>query len=190
MIQQLSHYFDEYVSFQGTFRNRPLERIPDPKPVLSQTGSPLMPGPLPSVSTKTRGFVPPPAFHTPRNNFPNGATADASYSPTRYNHPHSPLNQSSWKDSSNFEYSTYVPSYQKKVLSNPTVQRRNINDFQHQQHYTTIMRQEPQTQPYRPSSVQPTNLVNRQYNSPMSLYSNENIQDVMRSHANHVTRIK
>ncbi|CAF4493950.1 unnamed protein product, partial [Rotaria magnacalcarata] len=63
-----------------------------------------------------------------------------------------------------------------------------MNDAQRQrnhQQYVTITRQQhhhqQQQQPYRPSSVQAGGLVNRQYNSPMSLYSNDNVQEVMKN---------
>lgn len=189
-----------------------MERIADPKPLLSQTGSPIMPGPVPSVSTKTRGYVPPPVFHTERNNLYNTfSPINASYSPTRFTFPGptynnrsqttttkttyqnssgSPSYQPAWKDSLNVESSTYIPSYQKKVQVNPTIQRQISNDRSNQQ-YTTITRQQQQQQQnYRPASVQPTNLVHRQFNSPMSLYSNDNIQDVMKSHVSHIARVR
>ncbi|CAF1943843.1 unnamed protein product [Rotaria magnacalcarata] len=173
------------------YRSRPLERIADPKSVLSQTGSPLMPGPVPSVSTKTRGYTQPPVFHTERNYGSSASPADFSYPPARYNNYSSPA-----QNSSNHKSNIYLPSYQKKVVANPIVQRSNINDAQRQrnhQQYVTITRQQhhhhQQQQPYRPSSVQAGGLVNRQYNSPMSLYSNDNVQEVMKNHVNHVTRV-
>jgi hypothetical protein len=198
------------LSPMSCYRSRPLERIADPKPVLSQTGSPLMPGPVPSVSTKTRGYIQPPIFHTERNNLFNTTPADASYSPTRftfpgsYNNPNqtvsttayqnsynTPSYQPAWKDSLNNESNTYVPSYQKKVQVNPTIQRPISNgrpNQRNQQQYTTIPRQQQQ-QNYRPASAQPIALVHRQFNSPMALYSNDNVQDVVKSHVSHITRV-
>jgi hypothetical protein len=137
-----------------------------------------MPGPVPSVSTKTRGYVRPPSFHTQRND----DSMNTSYSPVRFVYPGPTYNnrsraisatsyqnsyeqQSSWKDSFNHHSDTYIPSYQKKVQINPNVQR----------------------QYYDPISPQPTNLVHRQFNSPMSLYSNDNVQEVMN---HHISRIK
>ncbi len=191
-----------------------MERIADPKPVLSQTGSPLMPGPVPSVSTKTRGYVQPPVFHTERNNLFNTTPVDASYSPTRFTFPgptynnrsqtvskttttyQNPYNTSSyqpaWQDSLSNQSNTYVPSYQKKVQVNPTIQRQVSNNRSNQQ-YRTITRQQQQQQQqqnYRPASVQPTNIVHRQFNSPMSLYSNDNIQEVVNNHVSHITRVR
>jgi hypothetical protein len=161
-----------------------------------------MPGPVPSVSTKTRGYIQPPTFHTERNNYFNTTPADASYSPTRFTFP-TPYNsrnqtvstttyqnsydtssyQPAWKDSLYNDSNTYVPSYQKKVPANPPNQRT------HQQ-YKTISRQQQQQQNYRPVSVQPANIVHRQFNSPMSLYSNDNIQDIMKSHVSHISRVR
>jgi hypothetical protein len=195
------------LSPMSCYRSRPLERIPNPKPLLSQTGSPLMPGPVPSVSTKTRGYIQPPAFHTERNNYYNTAPVDASYSPTRFTFP-TPFNsrnqtastyqnsydtsyQPAWKDSLNNDSNTYVPSYQKKVPANPPNQRQLSNNQRNQQQYKTISRQQQQQQQqnYRPVSAQPINLVHRQFNSPMSLYSNDNIQDIMKSHVSHISRV-
>ncbi|UJR22739.1 hypothetical protein I4U23_025772 [Adineta vaga] len=157
------------------FRNRPLERIPEPKPLLSQTGSPMMPGPVPSVSTKTRGYMQPPSFHSDRlNDFNNN-----SYSPVRlvypgptYNHRNRAMSTAnypntlspSWTNSFSNESESYTPTYQKKVQINPYVQK----------------------QYYNPSSPQSTNLVHRQFNSPMSLYSNDNVQEVMNHHISRV----
>ncbi|CAF2357117.1 unnamed protein product [Rotaria sp. Silwood2] len=183
------------------FRSRALERIPDPKPLLSQTGSPLMPGPVPSVSTKTRGYTKPPVFHTEPTHLSNTSPLPASYSPVRFTYPSSTNNgnyqtvsptpyQAPWKDSVGHESRRYVPSYQKKVPVNTIIQKQNPNNQKQQrthQQYTTIARQ--QQQHYRPASVQPINLVNRQYNSPMSLYSNGNVQDVMKDHVSHITRV-
>jgi len=170
-----------------------------------------MPGPVPSVSTKTRGFVQPPDFHTERSNFFNASPANGSFSPSHFTYPgptynnrnqsmsttttttyqnsyDTPAYQPAWKDSLNYESDTYIPSYQKKVQINPSLQRQLSNNQPNQrthQQYTTITKQQQQ-QPYRPASTQPPNLVHRQFNSPMSLYSNDNVQDVMKSHISHV----
>lgn len=157
------------------YRSRALERIPDPKPLLSQTGSPLMPGPVPSVSTKTRGYTKPPVFHTERNEYPIVPPIDASYSSN-----HTSIRQHTLPAAQHVPNS-YVPSYQKKV---PTTHRPTQRP---QQQFTTITRT---TQPYRPSSVQPTGVVHRQYNSPMGLYSRDNIQEAMNNQVSHVTRVK
>jgi hypothetical protein len=134
-----------------------------------------MPGPVPSVSTKTRGYMQPPSFHTERGN----PSENFSYSPGRLTYPGPTYNNRSraisttppyqnsyeapsWKDSPS---DSYIPSYQKKVHINPTVQK----------------------QYYDPTSNQPTNLVHRQFNSPISLYSNNNVQEVMNQH---ISRVK
>ncbi|CAF1071298.1 unnamed protein product [Rotaria sp. Silwood1] len=158
------------------FRNRPLERIPEPKPLLSQTGSPMMPGPVPSVSTKTRGYMQPPSFHTERS---NQQYENTSYPPLRFVYPGPTYNhrtrtmsttatyqnsddKSSWKEPFNNESNRYIPSYQKKVHINPNIQT---------QHYNS------------------TNLVHRQFNSPISLYSHDNVQEVMNHHISRVNII-
>jgi hypothetical protein len=127
-----------------------------------------MPGPVPSVSTKTRGYVQPPSFHTEWGNPLN----NMSYSPVRFNYPGPTYNnrsramstaayQNSYETSSGKDSSdTYIPSYQKKVHINPTVQK----------------------QYYDPQS----NLIHRQFNSPISLYSNDNVQEVMNHHMSRV----
>ncbi|CAF3345042.1 unnamed protein product [Rotaria sp. Silwood1] len=182
------------------FRSRGMERIPDPKPILSQTGSPLMPGPVPSVSTKTRGYTKPPVFHTEPTHLSNTSPLPASYSPVRFTYPSTTNNghyptvsaaayQPAWKDSLGHESNRYVPSYQKKVAVNTIIQKQNPTSQKPQrihQQYTTIARS---PQPYRPASVQPISLVNRQYNSPISLYSNGNVQDIMKDHVSHITRV-
>ncbi|CAF4653334.1 unnamed protein product [Rotaria socialis] len=161
------------------FRNRPLERIPEPKPLLSQTGSPMMPGPVPSVSTKTRGYVPQPSFHTDRFN----SQENSSYSPVRFVYPGPTYNnrsraisttetyqnsydKPSWKEPFTNDSDRYIPSYQKNVQINPHVQK---------QFYSPPLTQTP-----------PANLIHRQFNSPISLYSNANVQEVMN---HHITRI-
>lgn len=127
-----------------------------------------MPGPVPCVSTKTRGYIQPPSFHT-------GPTTPLTYnpyaSPARFYYPgptYHPRNRSMSTTVpqhshehgfSNQESESYIPSYQKKVHINPTVQT---------QYYT------------------PNNLVHRQFNSPISLYSNENVQEVMSHHINQI----
>ncbi|CAF1295030.1 unnamed protein product, partial [Rotaria sordida] len=58
-----------------------------------------------------------------------------------------------------------------------------------QQQQQQRQQQQQQQQHYRPASVQPINLVNRQYNSPISLYSNGNVQDIMKDHISHITRV-
>jgi hypothetical protein len=172
-----------------------------------------MPGPVPSVSTKTRGYMQPPVFHTERSNQFNTAPVDASYSPARFTYPNSTNNnrsrtmstttyqnntsqqnsydtssyQPAWKNSLNNETDIYIPSYQKKFQVSLPVQRP-ISNTQTNQQYTTIPRQQQQN--YRPVSVQPTNLVHRQFNSPMSLYSNDNVQQVMKNHVSHITRVR
>ena len=176
--------------------------------MLSQTGSPLMPGPVPSVSTKTRGYTQPPTFHTNHRHCLNAVPVYASCSPVHGNSPDlmrknrtsatpdqnlygRSLHQPFWNDSLNYESDVYIPSYQKKVQANPINQNRNVNDRKYQhtdQQYMTIIRQ-PQ-QHYRPASVQPVNLVHRQYNSPMSLYSNNNIQQVMKDHVSHIDHVR
>lgn len=156
-----------------------------------------MPGLVPSVSTKTRGFIKPPAFHTDPSNLHNTTQADASYfaspftpptpfnsnrnqssSPAGYHNSYDSSYQPAWKNSLNNDSSNYVPSYQKKVQANP---RPASNPRPSQR---------SQQQNYRPASVQPVNLVHRQFNSPMSLYSNDNIQDVMKNHVSHISRIR
>jgi hypothetical protein len=162
-----------------------------------------MPGPVPSVSTKTRGYIQPPDFHTDRTNLFNTSAANAPYSPTRFSYPSETVSSTTYQnsyDTSSYEPAwkhalsnpadIYVPSYQKKVQANPTVQRQftNVQPNQRtQQQYTTVTRQQ---QTYRPSSTQPTNLVHRQFNSPMSLYSNNNVQDLMKNHVSHITRVR
>lgn len=181
------------------FRSRAMERIPEPKPILSQTGSPIMPGPVPSVSTKTRGYIQPPPLHTERSTLHDVLPVDGIYSPNMFLYP--PNNSSNrtrtmsnteyhvratsnnaqsgsgWHSSLNNQSNVYVPSYQKKVQVTPSVQRPQ---------QITVIR--PQ-QPYRPASVQPLNLVHRQYNSPMSLYSNDNVQEVMKNHVSHISHV-
>jgi len=128
-----------------------------------------MPGPVPCVSTKTRGYMQPPSFHTERNNQFN----TNSYSPARFYYPgptYNPRNRSmstttNFQNSydrglSNHDSESYIPSYQKKVHINPNVQTQYYN---------------------------PTNLVHRQFNSPISLYSNDNVREVMN---HHISRIK
>jgi hypothetical protein len=162
-----------------------------------------MPGPVPSVSTKTRGYIQPPVFHTERTNLFNTSPANPSYSPDRFtfsgptydnrnqtvssyqNSYDTSSYQPAWKDSLNTESNVYVPSYQKKVQVKPPVQPSQRT---HQQY--TIITKPQQQQNYRPVSTQPANLVNRQYNSPISLYSNDNVQDVMKSHVSHITRVR
>ncbi|CAF1150552.1 unnamed protein product [Adineta steineri] len=199
----------------ASFRNRPLERISAPKPLLSQTGSPLMPGPVPSVSTKTRGFIQPPSYHTERSNLHDTPPVSASYSPAHFTYPGSALDnrtqsistttttttyqnshdasgyQPAWKDTYK-ESSTYIPSYQKKVQMNPTLQRQISNEQTNQrtnQQYTIIAKPQQQQQQqqllrYRPASTQPLNIVHHQFNSPMPLYSNNNVHNV-----NHISRV-
>jgi hypothetical protein len=130
-----------------------------------------MPGPVPSVSTKTRGYMEPPSFHTDRINPLN----NNFYSPGRFFYPgptYNPRNramsttttaiQNSYERGlSNPESESYIPSYQKKVHINPNVQ----------------------TQYYNPTN---NNLVHRQFNSPISLYSNDNVQEVMNHHINRI----
>jgi len=145
--------------------------------ISSQTGSAIMPGPVPSLSTKTRGYVQPPSFNADRVNQLN----NTSYSPVRFVYPGPTYNNrrrttsiitnhqnsydtSSWRNSSNNESDNYIPSYQKKVQINPNIQK----------------------QYYDPESPQPTNLVHRQFNSPISLYSNDNVQEVMNHHINRI----
>lgn len=184
------------------FRNRPLERVPIPKPLLSQTGSPLMPGPVPSVSTKTRGFIQPPAFHTEESALHNVPAVSDLYSPahftysapssknrtqsisttttTTYNNSYDTQGyQSPWNDSFNQNSTPYVPSYQKKVEMHPNMQRQYSNERPNQR----------PVQQYRPASTQPLNIVHHQFKSPMPLYSNNNVQDVMNKRVNHVSRV-
>lgn len=128
-----------------------------------------MPGPVPSVSTKTRGYVQPPSFHADRNNPLNNTPYSAVrwvYPGPTYNNPSRRINQQNSYDTSSFNNAseTYIPSYQKKVQINPNVQK----------------------QYYDPTSHQPTNLIHRQFNSPISLYSNDNVQDVMNHHISRV----
>ncbi|CAF1087800.1 unnamed protein product [Adineta ricciae] len=168
------------------FRNRPLERVPAPKPLLSQTGSPLMPGPVPSVSTKTRGYVQPPSFHTERSALHDVPAVAGSFFPAHFEYPDTPRKNRTESittttttyrnlyDTQGYQDSTpYVPSYQKKVHMNPNA---------HQPHQRPL-------QQYRPASTQPLNTVHRQFNSPMSLYSHDNVQDAMKSHVSHISRV-
>ena len=141
----------------------------------------MMPGPVPSVSTRTRGYIQPPPFHSDRNNDFNNNN-QISYSPGRLFYPgptynHRPRTMSitnyqnssnaspTWANSCNNDSESYVPSYQKKVQINPHVQK----------------------QYYDPSVPQPTHLVHRQFNSPISLYSNDNVQEAMN---HHISRVK
>jgi hypothetical protein len=146
----------------------------------SQTGSPIMPGPVPSVSTKTRGYMQPPSFHTERTD----PSTNASYSPIRFVYPgatYHPRNRamstshfadsgvsSSWRHSISNESNVYIPSYQRKVELNAQVSQT--------------------FSPLTASVQQPANLIHRQFNSPLSLYSNDNVQEVMKHH--HINQIK
>ena len=156
--------------------------------VVSQTGSPIMPGPVPCVSTKTRGYMQPPSYHTERSD----SSMTNPYAPMRYMNPAGSYNsnsnrnrtmstasgyqnmqevqpQSTWRNSMISEQpESYAPSLQKKVQINPNVQR---------QYYSPAS-------PVTPSP--PSNLIHRQFNSPMSLYSSDNVQDVMNHHISHV----
>ena len=177
-----------------------MERIADPKPLLSQTGSPLMPGPVPSVSTKTRGYVQPPAFHTERSNLYNSSPVHGSFSPSHFTYPSQTAStttyqnsydtssyEPAWKNALSNPADIYIPSYQKKVPATPTIQRQFSNEQHTQQQYRTVSKQ---PQPYRPASTQPLNFVHRQFNSPMSLYSNNNVQEVMQNHVSHISRVR
>jgi hypothetical protein len=171
-----------------------------------------MPGPVPSVSTKTRGYVQPPIFHTERSNLFNTSPIDASYSPNRFLFPSSNFNnrsrtlsnagyqtttttsQQNSYNSSGYNSDVYVPSYQKKVQAKPLIQQQRTSNQNNQrsQQFITVNKpqQQQQQQNYRPASVQPMNLVHRQFNSPMSLYSNDNVQDVMKNHVSHISRVR
>jgi len=115
----------------------------------------------------------PPSYHTERNTqFDVNPYAPGSFYYPGPNHNqrarHMPsaatttTHQNSFpQDTFNPQHSdTYIPSYQKNVHINPNVEVQYFN---------------------------PTNLVHRQFNSPISLYSNDNIQEVM---SNHVNRVK
>lgn len=140
-----------------------------------------MPGPVPSVSTKTRGYIQPPDFHTDPGNLYNTAPADASYYSSQF--PFSSIfeNNRNQTGSPGGYQNSYVPSYQKKVQA--SLKPSGFRPTQRPQ-------QKQQQQIYRPASVQPMNLVHRQYNSPMSLYSNGNVQEVMKNHVSHISRIR
>lgn len=126
-----------------------------------------MPGPVPSVSTKSRGFIAPPTFHTDRLDSPTfGSTgSNRFYYPGPTYQPRNrtmstssqssvrPERISSRNSIGNQSEASSIPSYQKKLQSTP------VN----------------------------SNLVHRQFNSPMSLYSNENVQEAMNNHL-HQTR--
>lgn len=132
--------------------------------LFSQTGSPIMPGPVPCVSTKTRGYMQPPSFHTERINELNTNVYSPGhfyYPGPTYNHGNRSISTTSQPNSYERVLSdTYIPSYQKKVHINPNVQTQYYN---------------------------PTNIVHRQFNSPISLYSNDNVQEVVN---NHISRVK
>jgi hypothetical protein len=179
-----------------------------------------MPGPVPSVSTKTRGYIQPPAFHTERNHLFNASPTPVSFASDQFLFPSSnnttnrnrsmsnagyqqmtsqsntygvSSQQPSWKQPVNNEADIYVPSYQKKVHANPSIHKpmsNNQRTQQQQQQYIIETRPRPQQQPYRPASTQPSNLVHRQFNSPMSLYSNDNVQEVMKNHVSHISRVR
>ena len=153
-----------------------------------------MPGPVPSVSTKTRGYVQPPDFHTEPNHYLNASPDFGSFGTDRFVYP--PVNASNRsRTSSNTAYQSstttntsyqfndqsnvYVPSYQKKVQANPSMHKPQQQQQHH--HYITVN---------RPASTQPMSLVHRQFNSPMNLYSNDNVQQVMKNHVSHISRIR
>jgi hypothetical protein len=115
-----------------------------------------MPGPVPCVSTKTRGYTQPPSFHTERNTQFNYNPARFYYPGPTYNPPNRQLPSTS-RGLLNPDSESYIPSYQKQVHMNPNVQTQYYN---------------------------PPNLVHRQFNSPISLYSNDNVQEVMNHHIN------
>jgi hypothetical protein len=112
----------------------------------------------------------PPSFHTERNNQFNTTHTDP-YVPTRFFYPgptYHPRNRSMstnvpqkpyTQGFSNPQSETYIPSYQKQVHMNPQIQTQ----YYHQ-----------------------PNIVHRQFNSPISLYSNDNVQEVMNHHVNQV----
>lgn len=111
-----------------------------------------MPGPVPCLSTKTRGYIQPPSFHTERNTLfdSNPQSSDRYYYPGPTYHPRNRTMSGTVLDHPSHS-DAYIPSYQKNL----------------QTQYSN-----------------PTNLVHRQFNSPISLYSNENIQEVMNNHLN------
>lgn len=146
----------------------------------SQTGSPIMPGPVPSVSTKTRGYIQPPSFHTERGD----PSTYGSHSGGRFVYPgpsYHPRNrtmstssyqqpgESSWRNSISNASDIYIPSYQKKVQINPNVHKQ------------------PTYSSPSPSIQAPNNVVHRQFNSPLSLYSNDNVQEVLNHHVHRNT---
>lgn len=156
-----------------------------------------MPGPVPSVSTKTRGYIQPPDFHTEPNHYLNATPDFSSFGTDRFVYP--PVNTSNrtrtssntaaYQSSSatnstyhlNGQSNVYVPSYQKKVQANPSMHKPHHPQPQQHHHYITVN---------RPASTQPMNLVHRQFNSPMNLYSNDNVQEVMKNHVSHISRIR
>lgn len=133
-----------------------------------------MPGPVPSVSTKTRGYIQPPTFHSdrinPEDNIPSSPVRFVYPGPT-YNNGNRTVHNAvaqqqsqdklSWKEPFTGDSDRYIPAYQKRVLLSP--------GFVKQPYSPTLLNQAP-------------NLVHRQFNSPMSLYSNENVQDVINHH--------
>lgn len=148
-----------------------------------------MPGPVPSVSTKTRGYTQPPSYHTEPNTylapspyqgpFLSESVFDSNSRPRASSNTgyHTTAiieaqHVSPWHSPSQVRPSFYVPSYQKKVQPAAAQPKSNFYSLN------------------RPGSTQPVQLVHRQYNSPMSLYSQNNVQDVLKSHASHISRIR
>ena len=121
-----------------------------------------MPGPVPSVSTKTRGYIQPPSFHWDRLDSPlNNSTNNRFAYPGPTYHPRNRTmsttstttispSSPSWRNSLINDSEGYIPSYQRKM------------------------------------QIAPPNLIHRQFNSPISLYSNDNVQEVMNDHLNRI----
>lgn len=94
------HLYEAEDPLQSYVRSRPIEKVKDPRPILSQTGSPIMPGGTPSMSVRAQ------MKHRfrPMSTLPILQSSTSSYSP----HYDSGINYSPTFSLSSAQKFTYV----------------------------------------------------------------------------------
>ncbi|CAF0725472.1 unnamed protein product [Brachionus calyciflorus] len=209
-------------------RSRPIEKVKDPKPILSQTGSPIMPGgttafnsrpnvrryqpsqTIPVVPSLPRTHFEPPSHPTPAphvtfnvtptpfNNKKMVSQIQSSLNKAIHSPKHAPAPITpSINFSKPYNQVTYSPSTHKPVHFNfnesqnqhsdwrDSLRKTGVNIYEDQQQPSTQSYQSPSAPSYGHYQPEPQQhhqpklprVVNLQYNTPIGLYSKQNINE-------------
>ncbi len=152
-------------------RNRIIERVHDPKPILSQTGSPM----LPSL----------PEYSNPRTSIANMRRYQSSRTLPNVNAkpvvaPLQPYQEKEMIDKIQTSLQRYAPSRPSSAIFDYPFPLSSPNQHVEVNYTQGNKSAQQESRNLNFGNVGPLSIMNNQYNSPIGLYSSKNVSEELR----------